>query len=799
MERSPVPLLPLVPNLDEDEDDDFFNSMPQLERYDRGDTTEIRNLQISSQHPPNLLTSPGASSHIQGLKAKRHKSKQKVKPGYGWKRRGIDSSKTPKISKHFRSLANNTLSECESTAEGENKCTSDLVGVTDRLKEDTGSPNQPQFEFEKRVHTQVSKVQSRSPAKKGKESAAMSSKYHKSEGKSDIASDSKLNISLGSADETLNNDNLKLKDDGRTEESCNEKVSRWFRTHNGDGMIDSLEVTSRRESPSRVSKEQCNDTNNNTQTKAERISGQIVSNTANESPSKGPTRSKSTRHKPKKFFDVEGHDWSSNASSPARKKVMKINKTGQTQDIGANKALKQGTDTEMDSDSSSLTAMQIKGGNRKLRIGCTSQSDQSIKSDKESTNATRDPLPQRKRKKPMKQMSESEFSEEEEKKYRLTGKPVRPLKTSKCEGETELDMEVECDPSGVTKLSKARKPKRSQIRSTKTTLESSDYESETSAVRSPKKVSGRVMIGGKRGASEAESLGNHSRLPNRLEKPVTTLEQEDSTKGNRSSSMELPRCEIEVERQLTISVKKQKEQKKIKQIQQSVDTHRDPDSESHKPGSKERKPACPGTKDSKSASVKSRKEVNREEYTPTDDGKKRKVTCIERCEDESHSLIKRMKQSRLNFDDTVKNKGSKLARRGGKTNKGKKGIVLRQQRVDTLMHKQNSNDDESTCTLPSAADTECESESDLSVVSERRDRSEFATESAYKAYIEEQDRLYAERLNKEYQMEEKLKLTAFRFKGSEGAYSFRKKAVAASENEKTVETVKRSQRLSQRR
>ena len=101
--------------------------------------------------------------------------------------------------------------------------------------------------------------------------------------------------------------------------------------------------------------------------------------------------------------------------------------------------------------------------------------------------------------------------------------------------------------------------------------------------------------------------------------------------------------------------------------------------------------------------------------------------------------------------------------------------MLRQQRVDTLMNKQNSNDDESTCTLPSAADTECESESDLSVVSERRDRSEFPTESAYKAYMEEQDRLYAERLNKEYQMEDKLKLMAFHFKGSEGAYSFLRK------------------------
>ena len=59
--------------------------------------------------------------------------------------------------------------------------------------------------------------------------------------------------------------------------------------------------------------------------------------------------------------------------------------------------------------------------------------------------------------------------------------------------------------------------------------------------------------------------------------------------------MELSRCEIEVERQLAISAKKQKEQKKIKQIQQSVDTHHDPDVESHKPGSKERKPACPGS------------------------------------------------------------------------------------------------------------------------------------------------------------------------------------------------------------
>ena len=273
------------------------------------------------------------------------------------------------------------------------------------------------------------------------------------------------------------------------------------------------------------------------------------------------------------------------------------------------------------------------------------------------------------------------------------------------------------------------------MQSTKTTLESSDYESDTSSVRSPAKASGRAMIGGKCGVSEIESTDSHSKLPNHLEKTVTKLEQEDSRKGN-----ELPRCKIEVERQIATSVKEQKEQKKI---QLSVNIHHDPDSKSHEPGNKERKPGHPVTKDSKSAAVKGRKAVNRVEYTPTDDGKKKKVTCIERSEDESHSLIKRMKQSRFNFDDTVKNKGSKLAGRGGKNNRGKKSMVLRQQRVDTFMHKQNSNDDESTCTLPSAADTECESECSLSIVSERRDQSEFATDSAYRAYVEEQDRLFA--------------------------------------------------------
>ena len=203
------------------------------------------------------------------------------------------------------------------------------------------------------------------------------------------------------------------------------------------------------------------------------------------------------------------------------------------------------------------------------------------------------------------------------------------------------------------------------MRSTKTTLESSDYESETSLVRSPTKASGRAMIGGKGGVSEIESTDSHSKLPNNLEKTATEVEQEDLRKGN-ENSLELPRCKIEVERQLVISVKEQKK------IQLSIDIHHDPDLKSHKPGNQEQKPAHPVTKESKSAAVKGRKEVNTVEYTPTDDGKKRKVTCIERSEDESHSLIKRRKQSRLNFHDTVKNKGSKLAGRSDKTKRGKK-------------------------------------------------------------------------------------------------------------------------------
>ena len=766
VEKSPVPLLPLVPNLDEDDDDDYFNPMPQLERYDRGDTTEITNLQ-SNYQPPNLVTSPPASCPIQVVNverqksriiSKRNKSKQKAKPCYGWKR-GTDSSKTPKISKHFRTLASNTLSESENITEGENKCTSDLVGVTDRLKDDTGSPSQPQFEVEKRV--QVFKAHNRSPAKKDKESETMPSKYQKKKAKSNISSDrnmaSTLDISLGNVDEILNNDaeeagsTLKFKDHGRTEESCDEKVSRWFRTHNDsethndNETIGSLKVTPRGESPKRNSNTECSDTNNNTPTKAEWTSSQIVSKIATGTPSKRlltPTRSRSTRCKPKKFFDVEGHDWSSNASSPVRKKVRKIYNTGQNQ----------GT-----------------------------SSDQSIKSDNELTNVTGDSLPGRKRKKAAKQKWDSEFSEEEEnKKYRLTAirKRGRPSKFLKCEGEQKSN--VKRDPCDVTELQKGKKPKPCQLRSTKNTLESSDYESETTSTE-------------KREAVEAESTDSLLRSPHRLEK----LDQKDSTKGNGNSLLEMPGCERKVKRQLATCLNKQKEKKKIELV---VDIHHNPDSKSHEPGNKERKAACPGTKNTRSANVKSspisRKENSREEYTPTDDGKKRKITCINRSVDESGSLIKRMRQSRLTFQDTAKNEGSKPVRRRGKgsTCRDKKRTMLGQQRIDALINKRNSNDDESTCSLPPAADTECESISDLSVISERRDRSEFATEAAYKAYLEEQDRLYAERLNKEYEMEEKLKLTAFRFKGSEGAYSFRRKKSTVSENEKTAGTVKRSQR-----
>ena len=49
-----------------------------------------------------------------------------------------ESNRTPKINKHFHVIRNSN----ERFTDGENKCTSDFVGVTNRLKDDTGSPNQ---------------------------------------------------------------------------------------------------------------------------------------------------------------------------------------------------------------------------------------------------------------------------------------------------------------------------------------------------------------------------------------------------------------------------------------------------------------------------------------------------------------------------------------------------------------------------------------------------------------------------------------------------------------------------------
>ena len=58
------------------------------------------------------------------------------------------------------------------------------------------------------------------------------------------------------------------------------------------------------------------------------------------------------------------------------------------------------------------------------------------------------------------------------------------------------------------------------------------------------------------------------------------------------------------------------------------------------------------------------------------------------------------------------------------------------------------------------------------------DRSPFNSEADYLKYQEELDRKIALKIAQEYEMEEKLKLTAFRFKGSEGEYSLRKKSTS---------------------
>ena len=112
----------------------------------------------------------------------------------------------------------------------------------------------------------------------------------------------------------------------------------------------------------------------------------------------------------------------------------------------------------------------------------------------------------------------------------------------------------------------------------------------------------------------------------------------------------------------------------------------------------------------------------------------------------------------------------------------KKNIKLRQQRVDILMNRMScTNDDGSISSVPRGADTESES----NVLSNKEQ--------------EERDRLIAERLSREFQMENKLKLTALRFKRSEGAYSFRRirKKQPTDEDEKKSE-VRESQRRSQR-
>ena len=161
-----------------------------------------------------------------------------------------------------------------------------------------------------------------------------------------------------------------------------------------------------------------------------------------------PNRNKSTRHKPKKFLDVEGHDWSSSTSSQAR--------TKKRNNESPNKHL---VHSELDSDFSHSSPVIKKRGRKKNQI-------MSSQSDMDSMNLTHnDQLSTCSREKPLKQSLELNIYKRNEGNSDRSVKTKRKKPSNMCidrDGK-ELLSAIESDHSGLASLQKP-KTKRYRIK-----------------------------------------------------------------------------------------------------------------------------------------------------------------------------------------------------------------------------------------------------------------------------------------------------------------------------------------------
>ncbi len=194
------------------------------------------------------------------------------------------------------------------------------------------------------------------------------------------------------------------------------------------------------------------------------------------------------------------------------------------------------------------------------------------------------------------------------------------------------------------------------------------------------------------------------------------------------------------------------------------------------------------------------------EYTPTGEGKKlvKKRGAIIGRHGEGivvdEPVHRKKRQTKLNFKPAIddnkdsdfeepivlpkKNKSpTKASSRGKKKKATGKKILKGQQKLDVMVSKMSGKPDCDKRSDASSVSKLSVDFSQTSLSSEPLDRSHFNTQADFNKYMEERDLMLALKLQQDFDHEERFHLTAIRSKGSEGEYSFRKKASQVSYKE----------------
>ena len=692
---NPAPLLPLEPNLDEDDGDPiFFNTMPLLTRYDSGDPPAKANcpLDIVLNKKPiegnvkAAATTMGSSEqNCVSMKPTSQVASPKSPPAGKRKRKNLskDHAVGAAIHRRFQKSDGPAL---DGPYISPTNCTGDREGAIDRVKDDTGSLVN-EAGLTKQLLTKAAKKSHKTTVNAVQKTFAHTSKLQETNREERLAQKGKTKTKkFGSPSKSHH---------PQVEVSSQEKVERWLNTNDKTDTGRFLDVDAEVSFGRKGSEFQHTKDNSVKSPKhSHNLPSSQVTMSSKSAPSKkSSARSKSSRVKiPKKYFSIEAYE--NNPSGLAEMELHDVTHVGDNVQNGYDvdtdgssalglspKKKKKFPSTDPSCDDMDTDLSSALGSPRKKK---TPRSTKLCKAGAENeTRATLEGSGQN--------LEASQSDNESKLKRRMKKKRIRSVAANSA---SEQDARFSClsDASEQSEAKTAQKAKQSNVSQGKRKRTWSDFSSEPS--------------------------DHEGGAPERKNQAVKRKLNATSATGIDSGCHEL------------------------QQLQQQANHDATP--------------------------TKTLSPV-REEFTPTDHGKQPRTQGPQ--EENGPPAMKRpkTKQTKLNFG--AKSSGNKeevqttkLKRKSGK-DPPKKGLAAGQQRLDVMMGRQNARGGEASV---AASD----SVSVPSAVSEQLDRSHFDTDAEYQEY---QDRLFAEKMQREFELEMKFALSAIRCKGSEGEYSLRRR------------------------